>query len=89
MKYKVIYTNLLVEVISEKQDAIINPEKSTVVRARVREIGEGRTAEGNRCPMWIRPDMLVWFSIFDATEFPQLPNHYVLPQTAILVYEED
>ena len=92
MKYKVINTNILVELIEDKpkEDEIISSEVfDNVVKGRVKEIGTGINRYGNRVPMEVRPDSLVWFPITQAFPLSEEGNLFVVPQESIIVIEED
>lgn len=92
MRYKVINTKILVELVREeaKEGDIISSEESVeIIKGHVKEIGTGVTPEGNRIPMEVRPDSFVWFSIFNATPLPFNDKWFVIDQSDILVIEED
>lgn len=88
MRYKVINTNLLVELVKE-EEKIISSEDNHIVRGYVKEIGSGQVGNGKTVPMEVRPDSFLWFDKRKALNLPFAPHLYLLDQNDTIVIEED
>lgn len=93
MRYKVLFTNVLIEPIEEEQnkETIILPDQlHKKIRGTVKETGRGMFIDGRLTPMEVRPEMIVHFYPDDAKEIDINGKiHYILNQSDILLIEED
>lgn len=91
MRLTVINTNILVRPIDEEESEII-VEKGVgeLIRAEVKEIGDGQIHNNMQVSMKVRPSSIVWFDPADARVF-SVDNEkwYIIRQDNLLVIEED
>ncbi len=89
MKLKVVNTNILVEVVKEKEEGIIADVEENIVKGEVKEIGTGLMIDGRSTPMQVRPSSQIWFDKRNGLQLPFNENLYVIDQSDIILIEED
>lgn len=88
MAYKVIHTNILVQVVPQEENSIV-VEGENLTWGIVKEIGTGIFLDGKLTPMQVRPLSKILFSKSQAVKLPNEEDLFVLNQKDIIVIDED